>query len=816
MIEHVETESEKIERLFQAAIRMSSEECEEFLARECQDNKSLKREVEELLQSAHNTGPLDHPPETPIDFAQFSTQITPRIPKQIGQYKIVQVIASGGMGTVYEARQQQPRRTVALKVMRWELSSREALQRFHYESELLAKLHHPGIAQVYDAGIHDEAGLRLPYFAMEMVVSAKPITEYARENDLTLREKLSLFAQVCDAVEYGHQRGIVHRDLKPSNIVVGKEGRPRLIDFGVARCTASDTTLTSLGTETGQLLGTLQYMSPEQCLGKNDQIDTRSDVYMLGVVLFELLSGRLPYDVRGMSIYEGTQAVIDSKPKTLSSVDQTLRGEIEIVVHKAMEKDRDRRYGTAGDLAADVRRYLHGEAIMAQPPTVAYQLKVFARRNKTLVVATACVLIALAVGLISTSAALFKANQALLSSQSLSHELSNSLSVAMSTVISVDPTAVEISYGDELTTEELVDRVSQLVVGEIEFSEIPLDEAQLRLKLGRAYRHMGRFTDAKPHLERAKDIRQDQLGVHPKVAECLLDLDYVYEGLGLQEGHYNGANQIVAWFESGRLPSCRPVGIAYRAQGWQLYEQLQLEEAIRSHDLAIEVFQQVEGPASRQIARCLNNRGVVYGKMKKFDKQYDDYQRALDMRLSVLGPDHSHTVHTYLNLARNAVDNSDLDAALRWAQKGWDGVNRLTGIDEDHQYFLTALDEYGEILYRLGEYEKAEPILRKCVATRERHKLDLTKPRWQLGICLMHVKRFDESEKLLLANYESDVQQALIRNKSTYPSKACERLVLLYNTWAKPDRAAKWRKEVRRLEAIDAKHRPNIDPVLRY
>ena len=239
------------------------------------------------------------------------------IPKRIGQYRIKRAIASGGMGTVYEALQEKPRRTVALKLMRAGIASRSALRRFEYESQLLARLRHPGIAQVYDAGTHRDGEVTVPYFAMEYIVGAKAVTDYVKDKKLGTRERMKLFAEVCEAVHHGHQKGIIHRDLKPSNILVDSSGQVKIIDFGVARCTDSDMAVTTLQTDVGQLIGTLQYMSPEQCAADPHDIDTRSDVYALGVVFYEMLCERLPYELKGAALHEATRVIREQEPTKL-------------------------------------------------------------------------------------------------------------------------------------------------------------------------------------------------------------------------------------------------------------------------------------------------------------------------------------------------------------------------------------------------------------------------------------------------------------------------------------------------------------------
>ncbi|MHC4428174.1 MAG: protein kinase domain-containing protein [Planctomycetota bacterium] len=317
--------------------------------------------------------------------AHHKEAVSPPMPDRIGRYRLRGIIASGGMGTVYEAMQEHPRRRVALKVMKAGIASRSALRRFEYESQILARLRHPNIAHVYEAGTHDEGGGGVPFFAMEYVPNAKPITEYANDSDLSTHERLELFAGICDAVHHGHQKGIIHRDLKPANILIDSSGRPKVIDFGVARATDSDLAVTTLQTDIGQLIGTLQYMSPEQCDGDPEGLDIRSDIYALGVVLYELLCGRPPYDVSRISVLEVARIIRDEPPARPSTIDRTLRGDVETIALKALEKERSRRYQSAADLGRDIQRYLNDEPIQARPPSATYLIRKLLARNKRLV-----------------------------------------------------------------------------------------------------------------------------------------------------------------------------------------------------------------------------------------------------------------------------------------------------------------------------------------------------------------------------------------------------------------------------------------------
>ena len=335
--------------------------------------------------------------------AAASEHAPARIPEQIGHYRIKRIIAAGGMGVVYEAIQEHPRRTVALKIVKQGIASRSALRRFEYESQILARLRHPGIAQVYEAGMHDDGSGGVPFFAMEYIPAARDLIDYARSKDLTVRQRLELFNKVCDAVHHGHQKGIIHRDLKPANILVDTSGQPKIIDFGVARATDSDLAMPTLQTDVGQLVGTVQYMSPEQINADPHDIDTRSDVYALGVVLYKLLTQKLPYDVSGTVIYEATRMVREEQPKKLSTHDRHLRGDIETIVLHALEKDRDRRYQSAIELSSDIKRYMDNRPIHARPPSMAYTFRTFVRRNKIGVAAVVAVFIALVSGIVTTS-----------------------------------------------------------------------------------------------------------------------------------------------------------------------------------------------------------------------------------------------------------------------------------------------------------------------------------------------------------------------------------------------------------------------------
>jgi len=337
---------------------------------------------------------LGEPDVSVSDEGNWSTGLHPRT---IGRYKILRVIGEGGMGIVYEAEQEQPQRKVALKIIKPGLSDSEVLRRFEQEALALGRLQHPGIAQIYEAGTAD-TGLGLqPYFAMELI-QGRMLLDYVREQKPKIPERLELVAKIADAVHHAHQRGLIHRDLKPNNIIVDESSQPKVLDFGVTRIIDSEIQAT-LQTNMGQIVGTLSYMSPEQVMGDPLEIDIRSDVYALGIILYEVLTDHLPYNTN-VKLHKAIRVIQEEEPMHLGTLNRLYKGDIDTISIKALEKDKERRYTSAAEFASDIRRFLKNEPIIAKPQSAKYYIQKFAKRHRALVLGIAAVFVVLIAGIV--------------------------------------------------------------------------------------------------------------------------------------------------------------------------------------------------------------------------------------------------------------------------------------------------------------------------------------------------------------------------------------------------------------------------------
>jgi eukaryotic-like serine/threonine-protein kinase len=570
-------------------------------------------------------------PTLVVDPSSTSMPAERQLPTSIGRYRIIRLLGEGGMGAVYEAEQDQPRRHVALKVIKAAWASPELLQRFVQESHVLGRLHHPGIAQIYEAGSADTGFGRQPFFAMELI-HGKPLVEYAEEHKLSTRQRLELMIQVCDAVQHAHQRGIIHRDLKPGNILVDETGRPKILDFGLARITDSEAQ-TTRQTELGQVLGTLPFMSPEQVTGDPEAIDTRSDVYALGVILYLLLAGKLPYTLTG-HLHEAVRTIQEVDPPPLSSVSRIYRGDIETIVAKALEKDKTRRYASANSLSADIRRYLDDQPISAKPASASYQLRKFARRHKALVAGAGAVFVVLCVGIVASTREAVRARRAEASAQAINNFLENDLLGQASAASQSGPATKPVP---NLTVRTALDRAAARVDGK--FDKQPEVEAGIRDTMGVTYFDLGEYPEARKQLERAAELYRSSLGAeNPKTLQAVSSLGKVAE----RQGKYSEAESLLSHtvdIERRVLGPEHPetlTSMDYLATDYWYLGKYAQAETIDSH--VLEISRRVLGPEHPDTLKNMDTLALVYANQGKYARSEALSQQALEIERRVLGP----------------------------------------------------------------------------------------------------------------------------------------------------------------------------------
>ncbi|MHC5026345.1 MAG: serine/threonine protein kinase [Planctomycetota bacterium] len=492
--------------MFVAASEVPLEQRGRVIAEACRGNETLRREVEALFeQDPDAEGFLAPPDNRPLH----------PMPLRIDRYTIVRLIAEGGMGSVYEARQETPERTVALKVIRPGVATVTARRRFEYEGHVLGLLQHDGIARIYESGVADTGQGPQPYFAMELV-NGRPLLDHADLHRLDVAQRLELMARVCDAVHHAHQKGVIHRDLKPGNIMVVPDardsggdpvGQPKVLDFGVARATDADLRPTTVQTGLGQLIGTVPYMSPEQASGDREQIDTRSDIYTLGVVAHELLSGDLPYELDGLLVHQAVRVIREVDPIPLGLVDRVLRGDIETIIAKALEKDRERRYDSAAALATDLRRCIANEPIAARPPSARYQLVKFARRNRPMIASLSAGLLLVVAGATAATWGMLSAQSGQRDALDARDESDEVTAFIVRMFEAVDPNVL----GRDVLVRDVLEEAAPMV--ERDFKDRPRIAARLHEAIGDAYLAISEFDAASRHSRIAVSLDDGQVSV---------------------------------------------------------------------------------------------------------------------------------------------------------------------------------------------------------------------------------------------------------------------------------------------------------------
>lgn len=657
--------------------------------------------------------------------------------ERIGPYRILQVLGEGGMGIVYEAEETETvRRRVALKVVRDRHASKEVLARFGVERQALAVMNHPGIAKVYGAGTTEHGQ---PYFAMELV-RGLPITQYCDEHRLSVRQRLGLFVAVCHAVQHAHQKGLIHRDLKPSNILVTDvDGapEPKIIDFGIAKALGQQLTDLTLVTQFGHAVGTAAYMSPEQADASAVDVDTRTDIYSLGVVMYEMLTGELPTDPATVGIHvflarlmaresdppspSGRLDSLRTDPTIVARARRTeipqlrreLKGDLDWIVMKAMDGDRARRYPTANGLALDIERYLANEPIAARPPSTAYRIGKFIRRKKALAITGAVAVIAVLASSIFTTVGMVRAIRA---ERAAAREAAAAQQVTDFLVDIFKVSNPSEARGNAVTARELLDRGAERAVKSL--SEQPELQGRLLHTIGTVYSSLGLYSQARAILEEALRTREGIGGpADTAVAHTLATLGVVASGRGEYADADRFLRRALAIRESqlGRdhpevIATMRSLGILRMRQG----------RHVEAESLLTRVITRNEAAGARNdslVARDLTALMSVYFAQQRYGDAEPLMRRVLAIRERLFGPEHPEVGAALTNLG-----------ALYWSLQRYEEALPLfvrargileASLPEGHPDIGANANNLAETYWKLGRYSDAEPLFRRALAIKE-------------------------------------------------------------------------------------------------
>ncbi|MFA5683445.1 MAG: serine/threonine-protein kinase [Lysobacteraceae bacterium] len=622
---------------------------------------------------------------------------------RFGQFSLIRLLGEGGMGTVYLAEQDRPRRLVALKLIRHGQFSPDVLERFRREAEFLGQLEHPGIARVFEVGEQDTASGRVPYLAMEYI-EGENLRRYCDKAGLDDRQRLAYVARVARAVHHAHVRGVVHRDLKPGNILVDAQGQPRVLDFGIALALDDANSEPQRLTRHGELVGTLSYMSPEQIAGDARRVDQRSDVYALGVILYELLSGEHPHALRDSSLIEAVRIVQEQPARALARGRPELAGDIDTIAMKALDPDRDRRYQSAAELADDIERHLDDRPILARPATTLYLAGKFLRRHRLGVSAAAIAVLSLiaavAVSLYFALAEADARREAVARAEA--NQAVTRFLVDMLT--SADP---ERALGEQLTLREALDRAA--ASADIALDAQPLVRAQIKGTLGSSYRSLGEFGPAEQLFRQAIDAAgSDADAALPhrlNLLGTLTDAGRYQEALDLHAGI---SPQLTA------LPAAHPL----RLQG-DLHHGTVLAQT-GQQDAAMAVFHKVREVADAHpeldpelAIQARHNHASVMRLAGNLEESERMLRETLALRAQRYGPDHPLTLFSHNNLVGTLENMGKLDEAEGEIRHVLAARERVLGAD--HLSTLNSLQNRIVILVRMGRQAEAEPLARDLI-----------------------------------------------------------------------------------------------------
>jgi serine/threonine protein kinase/Tfp pilus assembly protein PilF len=776
-----EAPSTKVMEIFSEAAASDAALRQEYLDRACAGDAKLRAEVESLLEMRQRIGgfldspmtEIEPPPDAdPDEATRQDADSIERCRSPVGRYKLEERMGEGGFGVVYRARQTYPIvRDVALKIVKLGMDSRDVIARFESERQALALMDHESIAKVFDAGATDSGR---PYFVMELVHGV-PITEYCDKNELPARQRLELFVQVCRAVQHAHTKGVIHRDIKPTNVLVTlHEGvpTPKVIDFGVAKAVGPrQLTDKTLFTSYAQMVGTPLYMSPEQAEMTGDDVDTRSDVYSLGVLLYELLTGTTPVDkerFKQAAFDEVRRIIREEEPPTPSTrlstmgdklttisihrkadprkLPRLVRGELDWIVMKALEKDRNRRYETANAFARDVERFLHDEAVLARPQSGLYRFRKLVRRNKVKFAAVAAVAASLLLSSgvstwmffqerqarqravlaeheqerLRTRAETAHANEARLRQQAELQEKKALAEAAKREQVAefmkdmLRGAAPFVAQGRDTTVlREIVDRTAQRVGADLQAQ--PDVEAELRVILGDVYRDLAEYKKAEEMLRRALQLKRERFGdQHGEVSVALNSLAAVLLSQRRLEEAESLHREALAIRRNFYGPNHPLVAESLDNLGLVLHRQWRNADAEPLYREALAIRRQAFGDENLAVALSLTNLATLLRVEGKLDESESMHREALAIRRKLLGNEHPDVAISINGLGNLLRDQGRLKEAEAMHREGL--AIRRKIYPEGHPYVIQSLGHLAQGLFWQGKSAEAEACLEEGIA----------------------------------------------------------------------------------------------------
>ncbi len=813
--------------VFLASLDRPESERVGFVERQCAPDRALRDRVLELLAN-HK---IAESQETTV---HAGSGPAPVIPETIGPYTVCSRLGEGGMGVVYAAEQRRPiRRSVAVKLLKSGSDSTDVLARFDAERQALALMNHANVARILDAGVYEGR----PYFVMERIAGV-PITTYCDQRGLSTEDRLKLFLDVCEGVQHAHQKGIIHRDLKPSNVLVTDEGSravPKIIDFGIAKAVTSQLLDASIHTEIGRIIGTPDYMSPEQADISALDVDTRSDVYSLGALLYELLCGSTVFGLyqsrAGLDLIRST--ILEKAPerasnRLVSSVDRdviaqrrsttpealgrVLRQDLDWITQKALEKDRTRRYGSAAEVANDIHAYLRGEAVVARPPSAGYRIRKFVHRNRGAVAAGVVLAAAVATATVTSVLAAVTAQRQQIEAERRAEDLERIVRFEASRLSAIEPQAFGSTIRDLISEEagedaarllepinfttialRSIDRhVFDATIREIDaqFAGDPAIRASLLQSAASTMARIGLAQDALDPSARALELRRETLGAdHEETAASLAEhagLLMILDRFGEAEAGYREAISVLS---RSRGPRDQKVLDLNRKFGLLLQVMGRYDDALVELRIALDGYRAQDGQAGEEIARTLNEIGLVYYEVGDQDAALEALREALDASRSMLGPDDPQLLSAMTNYGGALIRAGRLAEGAPYFEEALGGFRRIHG--DDHPITLTMISNMGYLKQELGAFEEAEALYIESLETRRRvlgadHTDTVSS---ELNMANLYIERGDPelSEPLLL--HAAEVRKRDLGESHPRTVNAYNNLASLYRRLGRLDEA---------------------------